>query len=84
MLDLMVFASLIEARSCERMGILAGALVETDPKLAQFYRGLLACEARNHQIYIDILQEIYDRDVIASGLKFWPTKNKRSLINQAY
>ena len=45
MLDLMICASLIEARSCERMGILAGALVDIDPKLAKFYRGLLACEA---------------------------------------
>ena len=39
MLDLMICASLIEARSCERMSILAEALVDIDPKLAQFYRG---------------------------------------------
>ena len=70
MLDLMICASLIEARSCERMSILAEALVDVDPKLAQFYRGLLACEARHHQIYIDMLQEIYDKDVIAASRSF--------------
>ena len=54
MLDIMICAALIEARSCERMKILSEGLRDIDPSLAQFYRGLLACEAR-HQIYIDIL-----------------------------
>ena len=76
MLDLMICASLIEARSCERMSILATALVETDPKLAQFYRGLLACEARHHQIYIDMLQEIYEKDVIANRLEYLAQKEQ--------
>ena len=70
MLDLMICASLIEARSCERMSILAEALVDEDPKLAQFYRGLLACEARHHQVYIDMLQEIYPKEVIFERLEY--------------
>lgn len=76
MLDLMICASLIEARSCERMGLMAEALLDIDPKLAQFYRGLLACEARHHQIYIDMLQEIYDKDVILSRLEFLSHKEQ--------
>ena len=82
MLDLMICASLIEARSCERMSILATALIDVDPKLAQFYRGLLACEARHHQIYIDMLQEIYEKDVIAARLEFLAQK-EQEIVDQA-
>ena len=60
--------ALIEARSCERMKILSEGLRDIDPSLAQFYRGLLACEARHHQIYIDILDGIYDKDLVRQRL----------------
>ena len=69
MLDFMIMASLIEARSCERMKILSEHLHEIDPKLAQFYKGLLACEARHHQIYLDLIQDIYPRDEIQKRLE---------------
>ena len=55
MLDLMLCACLIEARSCERMQIFSDLLGASDPGLARFYRGLLACEARHHQVYLDML-----------------------------
>ena len=68
MLDMMICAALIEARSCERMSILADALVDSDPKLARFYRGLLACEARHHQIYLSLLKPMFDANVISNRL----------------
>ena len=67
MLDLMLCACLIEARSCERMKILSQTL--PDPKLARLYKGLLACEARHHQVYIDMLETIFPRDEIELRLK---------------
>ena len=76
MLDLMICASLIEARSCERMQILSEALIAVDPKLAQFYRGLLACEARHHQIYLDLIQPMYDRSDILSRLDYLAEKEQ--------
>lgn len=69
MMDLMICASLIEARSCERMKILSEGLLEIDPKLAQFYKGLLACEARHHQIYVDLLGMVFDKDLIENRLE---------------
>ncbi|WP_349306859.1 tRNA-(ms[2]io[6]A)-hydroxylase [Lyngbya confervoides] len=48
-LDLMLVSALIEARSHERLGLLAAHL--PDPDLAQFYRGLMASEARHYGIY---------------------------------
>jgi len=50
--DTMLCCALIEARSCERMKLLAEGL--EDPALAQLYAGLLASEARHHQTYIDL------------------------------
>jgi tRNA 2-(methylsulfanyl)-N6-isopentenyladenosine37 hydroxylase len=50
--DTLLCLSLIEARSCERMRLLAGAL--DDPSLRGLYQGLLASEARHHQSYVDL------------------------------
>jgi len=52
LLDTLLCCALIEARSCERMQILAEHL--EDPDLARLYRGLLASEARHHQGYVDL------------------------------
>ena len=50
--DTMICSALIEARSCERMKLLAENL--KDRPLAQLYSGLLASEARHHQTYLDL------------------------------
>jgi len=52
LLDTLLAMALIEARSCERMGLLAGAL--EDPGLVGLYRGLLASEARHHRTYVEL------------------------------
>jgi len=49
LLDLLLTGALIEARSCERFARLAPRLPE---KLARFYAGLLASEARHFEHYI--------------------------------
>ena len=52
LLDTLLCSALIEARSCERMRLLAGAL--GDDALAALYRGLLAAEARHHETYVEL------------------------------
>ena len=65
LLDTLLCSALIEARSCERLGLLAGAL--DDAALAALYRGLLAAEARHHQTYVELattvapLREVHER-----------------------
>jgi tRNA 2-(methylsulfanyl)-N6-isopentenyladenosine37 hydroxylase len=54
LIDVLLCSALIEARSCERFGILAAALRGVDPELAGFYAGLLASEARHHRDYVDL------------------------------
>jgi tRNA-(ms[2]io[6]A)-hydroxylase len=56
MLDTLLCLALIEARSCERMRLLAEAL--GDDSLAVLYRGLLASEARHHQTYLDLAHAV--------------------------
>ena len=51
---------MIEARSCERMQLLAEALEGTDPELAELYRSLLASEARHHNAYLDLARPLVD------------------------
>ncbi len=52
LVDTLLCSALIEARSCERMRLLADAL--DDPALASLYRGLLAAEARHHETYVEL------------------------------
>lgn len=52
LLDTLLVCALIEARSCERMTLLASGL--PDPSLRAFYRDLLASEARHHATYVDL------------------------------
>ena len=58
LLDTLVVCSLIEARSCERMQVLAEALPAAgEPELAALYRGLLAAEARHHGAYVQMARD---------------------------
>jgi tRNA-(ms[2]io[6]A)-hydroxylase len=63
--DTLLCLALIEARSCERMQLLAGAIA--DEGLRDLYRGLLASEARHHRAYVDLAltvapaREVHDR-----------------------
>ncbi|MBW2274283.1 MAG: tRNA-(ms[2]io[6]A)-hydroxylase [Deltaproteobacteria bacterium] len=56
LMDLLLVGALIEARSCERFRLLAAVL--PDPALAQLYRGLLACEERHGDIYVDLCEGV--------------------------
>jgi tRNA-(ms[2]io[6]A)-hydroxylase len=56
LVDTLLCCALIEARSCERFQILAGAV--QDPELRAFYAGLLEAEARHHGIYVDLARRL--------------------------
>lgn len=49
-IDQLLVASLIEARSCERFGVLREGLA--DRELAEFYGSLFESEARHHSTYV--------------------------------
>lgn len=62
LLDVLLCAALIEARSCERMRLLAEHL--QDAELADLYRSLLASEARHHATYLDLAKGIFGRPAV--------------------
>ncbi len=65
LLDLLLTAALIEARSCERFAVLAPRLPEP---LRHFYQGLLASEARHFEHYLALAKSecvVSDEDFYA-------------------
>lgn len=67
MLDLLLVSGLIEARSHERLGLLAAHC--PDAELAAFYRGLMASEARHYGIYWTLATTYFDREVVNQRLE---------------
>lgn len=67
MLDSLLVSALIEARSHERLGLLAAHCPE--PDLAQFYRGLMASEARHYGIYWVLATHYFARATVNARLE---------------
>ncbi|MEL6399997.1 MAG: tRNA isopentenyl-2-thiomethyl-A-37 hydroxylase MiaE [Cyanobacteria bacterium J06607_6] len=65
-LDSLLVAALIEARSHERLGLLASHC--PDPELAQFYSSLMASEARHYGAYWVLAADEFDRAVVSDRL----------------
>jgi len=51
LVDRLLVAGIIEARSCERLCMLADVLPEREPSLAEPYRELARAEARHHGLF---------------------------------
>lgn len=67
LLDSLLVSALIEARSHERLGLLGQHCPE--PELAQFYRGLMASEARHYGIYWVLATQLCDRATVDERLE---------------
>ncbi|AFZ46118.1 tRNA-hydroxylase [Cyanobacterium stanieri PCC 7202] len=67
LLDSLLVSALIEARSHERLGLLAENC--PDDELAKFYRGLMASEARHYGIYWVLAQKYCDQEQIEPRLQ---------------
>lgn len=66
LLDALLIAALIEARSHERLGLLANHCPEEN--LANFYRGLMASEARHYGVYWVLATEYFALEVVNARL----------------
>lgn len=65
-IDRLLVAGLIEARSCERFGILRDHL--PDAELASFYGGLFESEARHHATYVRLARMYGEADEVSTRL----------------
>jgi tRNA-(ms[2]io[6]A)-hydroxylase len=70
LIDRLLVASLIEARSCERFRLLADALAARDHELAPFYDDLFVCEARHYTTMVELAIEASggDEDTVRARL----------------
>jgi tRNA-(ms[2]io[6]A)-hydroxylase len=62
--DRLLVASLIEARSCERFGLLREELAADEPELAAFYESLFESEARHHSTYVRLAKAYAADEVV--------------------
>jgi tRNA-(ms[2]io[6]A)-hydroxylase len=65
-IDRLLVAGLIEARSCERFGLLRDRLA--DRELAEFYGGLFESEARHHATYVRLATMYGDEESVRERL----------------
>jgi tRNA 2-(methylsulfanyl)-N6-isopentenyladenosine37 hydroxylase len=65
--DRLLVAGLIEARSCERFGLLRDHL--PDKELASFFGGLFESEARHHSTYVRLAKSFASEDEVRLRLE---------------
>lgn len=66
LLDRLLLGSIIEARGCERFGLVARALPEGDMK--KFYRAITESESRHGDLFITLARNYFDLNTIESRL----------------
>lgn len=65
--DRLLVAGLIEARSCERFGLLRDSLA--DRELADFFGSLFASEARHHSTYVQLAKTFASEEQVMARLR---------------
>ncbi len=79
LIDMLLCSAVIEARSCERFQLLADGV--PDAALAEFYRGLLACEARHHHVFLELAEELEPRETVRARLEEIAAHEARALAD---
>jgi tRNA-(ms[2]io[6]A)-hydroxylase len=60
LMDYLLMAAMIEARSCERFRLLSENV--NDPELAEFYRELMESEAGHYTMFITLARDLCGRE----------------------
>ena len=65
-LDRLLVGGIVEARGAERFGMIAQALEPGDLKV--FYEDIARSEARHHELFLELAEQFFDRDIISARL----------------
>ncbi len=65
-LDRLLVSGIVEARGCERFGMIARAL--TDPSLRSFYCEIAASEARHDTLFVELARTYFSRVSVVARL----------------
>ena len=66
LVDELLVGAVIEARSHERMGLLAQALATVDREVAAFYSDLCIAEERHASLYVELAESVLPAEVVAA------------------
>ena len=66
MLDRLLTAAIIEARGCERFGLIGQ--YHSDPALKDFYQRIAESEAKHHMLFIELAALYFDQGIIEQRL----------------
>lgn len=66
LLDRLLIGGIIEARGCERFGLVADAL--DDSGLKNFYRSITRSEARHYQVLVDLAHRYFEKQIVEARL----------------
>jgi tRNA 2-(methylsulfanyl)-N6-isopentenyladenosine37 hydroxylase len=64
LLDRLLIAGIVEARGCERLGMVATALAGRDPELAALYVDLTRAESRHHALFFRLARIWSDEETV--------------------
>ncbi len=79
--DRLLIAALIEARSCERFGLLRDCL--GDPELSTFFGSLFESEARHHSAYVKLAKDFWPEEKVRARLEELAYEEARILAEGA-
>lgn len=69
LLDRLLVGGIIEARGCERFGLVAQALKQTDDsKMYRFYQDITDSEAKHHSLFVDLAETYFAKDEVQERL----------------
>ena len=69
LIERLLFAAMIEARSCERFKVLSNNI--KDPELAQFYRELMISEAGHYTTFLNFARQYSEKVDVEQRWKEW-------------
>jgi tRNA-(ms[2]io[6]A)-hydroxylase len=81
-LDKLLISALIEARGCERFGLVAESL--DDPELQAFYRRLAREEAGHYMIFLRIARLYFSAEELTERLEFLLEQESAIMLAQAH
>jgi tRNA-(ms[2]io[6]A)-hydroxylase len=79
LIDRLLFAAMIEARSCERFKILSENIADED--LRQFYRELMISEANHYTTFLGFARKYSEQDDVDARWKEWLTYESKIISN---
>lgn len=69
LLDRLLVGGIIEARGCERFGLVAEALKHTDDsRMQRFYQDITESEAKHHMLFVDLAESYFAKEVVQERL----------------